>query len=108
MELLLESILALFAAIGIWTIGRLLYDFFMSDRSVYALVCARDDAVGVEQVVCWLLRRTRKEKILLIDCGLSEDGKTVVQKILQQNETLLFYPRAQAEIWAKEAEIWTK
>lgn len=108
MELLLEAILAALAAIGIWALGRLLYDFIMRDESVYALICTRDDAVGLERLVCWLLHRSKKEKILLIDCGLNEAGIVKVQKLLDQNKNVLLYPLTKTEILAKEAEIWTK
>lgn len=108
MELWLEAVLAMLAAVGIWAIGRLMYDFFVYDGSVYALICTRDDAVGLERLVCRLLHRRKKEKILLIDCGLNEAGNLKVQQLLEQNKNLLFYPQAQNEILAKEAEIWTK
>lgn len=108
MELLLETVLAMLAAIGVWSIGRLLYDYIMHDGSVCALVCAKDDAIGLERLVYWLLHRTKKEKILLIDCGLSEAGNMKIQRLLERNGRLLFYPQTKTEFLAKEAEIWTK
>lgn len=108
MELWLEAVLALLAAVGVWAIGRLAYDFIMYDGSVYALVCTRDDAVGLERLVCRLLHRRKKEKILLVDCGLNEAGNVKVQQLLEQNKNLFFYSQTQNEILAKEAEIWMK
>ena len=83
MRLLEDGIVALLAAIGLmsvlWAFVRALLFRSPVRQSVVALVCARGNGEELEQQVraLSLLRRERGivGEILLVDCGLSEEGK---------------------------------
>lgn len=83
MRLWEDGILALLAAIGLmsllWAAVRAALFRTPAQRGAAVLICARGDGEGVEQQVRALshLRRERGMigEILLVDCGLTEEGK---------------------------------
>ena len=94
MELLQESLLAFFAAVGIaWTVWTAAEALFLSRRErrepVVALVPARRDAPALERTVAGLLWTTvcgrKLERILIADCGLDDTGLEVARRLARQN-----------------------
>ena len=94
MELLQESLLAFFAAVGIaWTVWTAAEALFLSRRGrrgpVVALVPARRDAPALERTVAGLLWTTvcgrKLERILIADCGLDDTGREVARRLARQN-----------------------
>ena len=94
MELLQESLLAFFAAVGIaWTAWTAAEALFLSRwerrEPVVALVPARRDAPAVGRTVAGLLWTTvcgrRLERILIADCGLDDTGREVARRLARQN-----------------------
>ena len=94
MELLQESLLAFFAAVGIaWTVWTAAEALFLSRRErrepVVALVPARRDAPALERTVAGLLWTTvcgrKLERILIADCGLDDTGREVALRLARQN-----------------------
>ena len=94
MELLQESLLAFFAAVGIaWTVWTVIEGLFLSRRErrelVVALVPARRDAPALERTVAGLLRTTvcgrKLERVLIADCGLDDTGREVARRLARQN-----------------------
>ena len=83
MQLWQDGIIALLAAIGlsslVWILVRALFFLPPVAHSAIILICARGDGEGVEQQVRTLLLLRSQYgivgQILLVDCGLSEDGK---------------------------------
>lgn len=83
MRLWQDAIMALLAAIGLtsllWIIVRTIFFRPVTLPRALVLICARGDGEGIEQQVreLSLLRRERGAvgEILLVDCGLSEEGK---------------------------------
>ncbi len=78
-----DGVVAFFAAVGVaaalWALMRRVLFLPPRRQSVTALICARGDAAEIEQQVrqLTLLRRERGivDEILLIDCGLTEEGR---------------------------------
>lgn len=94
MELLQESLLAFFAAVGIaWTVWTAAEALFLSRwerrEPVVALVPARRDAPALERTVAGLLWTTvcgrKLERILIADCGLDDTGREVARRLVRQN-----------------------
>ena len=83
MQLWHDAIIALLAAIGlsslVWILVRALFVLPPVSHSAIVLICARGDGEGVEQQVRTLLLLRKQYaivgQILLVDCGLSDDGK---------------------------------
>ena len=89
MRLWQDGIIALLAAIGLasvlWALVRAVLFQPLTRQNVAALICARGDGEDLEQQVreLSLLRRERGVvgEILLVDCGLSEEGRRVCRLI---------------------------
>ena len=85
MRLWQEGIIALLAAIGLaailWALVRAVLFQPPTRHGVVALICARNNGEDLEQQVreLLLLRRERGivGEILLVDCGLSEEGRKI-------------------------------
>ena len=96
MELLQDAIVALLAAIGlsslVWMLVRAIFFLPPAAHSAIVLICARGDGEGVEQQVRTLLLLRKQYgivgQILLVDCGLSEDGKRLC-RLLARGEHIV-------------------
>ena len=94
MQLWQDGLLAMLAAVGLasllWAAVRAV--FFPGaprQRHIVALIPAQGDGEGLEQQVR-TLRNMRKERnvfslILLVDCGLSEEGKKLSRLLARQD-----------------------
>lgn len=93
MRLWQDGIIALLASIGLmsilWALVRALLFPTPVQRGAVALICARGDGDELEQQVrsLSLLHRERRAvgEILLVDCGLSEEGIRVC-RLLQRGD----------------------
>lgn len=94
MELLEQSLLAFFAAVGIaWTVWTVAGALFLSKRekleTVVALVPVAQDAPALERTVAGLSWTTicgqKFDRILIADCGLDEEGREVARRLARQN-----------------------
>lgn len=111
MQILTDACLALLAAIGIWTLGRLAWERLMAggeETEVWAVVPAWGDADGLEQTVGRLLRLPVGRGVLLVDCGLSRQGRTLADSMAERERNVWLCPWEQAGTWMKEAEVWTR
>ena len=96
MQLWQDGIIALLAAIGlsslVWILVRALFFLPPVSHSAIILICARGDGEGVEQQVRTLLLLRSQYgivgQILLVDCGLSEDGKRIC-RLLARGEHIV-------------------
>lgn len=83
MRLWQDALIALLAAIGltslVWFVIRALFFLPVTAHRALVLICAKGDGEGVEQQVreLTMLRRAHGAvgEILLVDCGLSEEGR---------------------------------
>lgn len=111
MQILTDACLALLAAVGIWTLGRLALDRLMAsgkETEVWAVVPARGDGDGLEQAVGRLLRLSLGRGVLLVDCGLSRKGRALADSLADRERNVWLCPWEQAGTWMKEAEVWTR
>ena len=89
MQLWQDAIIALLAAIGlsslVWMLVRAVFFLPAATHSAIVLICARGDGDGVEQQVrTLLLLRSQHSivgQILLVDCGLNEEGKRLCRML---------------------------
>ena len=111
MQILTDACLALLAAIGIWTLGRLALDRLLAggkQPDVWIVVPTRGDGDGLEQTVRKLTRRPYGRGVLLVDCGLSQKGCSLADSLAKQETNVWLCPWEQAGTWMKEADVWTK
>lgn len=93
MRLWQDGIIALLSAIGLasvlWALVRAMLFQPLTRQGVVALICARGDGEDLEQQVreLSLLRRERGVvgEILLVDCGLSEEGRRVCRLLARSD-----------------------
>lgn len=92
MRLWQDGIIALLAAIGLaailWTLARTLLFLPPMRRSVVVLVSARGDGGDLEQQIRALSMRCDRNivgEILLVDCGLSEEGQRICRLLARSN-----------------------
>ena len=96
MELWHDAIIALLAAIGlsslVWVLVRAIFFLPPTAHSAIVLICARGDGEDVEQQVRTLLLLRNQYgivgQIVLVDCGLSEDGKRIC-RLLARSEHIV-------------------
>ncbi|MGM9607802.1 MAG: hypothetical protein ACI3XJ_09890 [Oscillospiraceae bacterium] len=111
MQILTDACLALLAAIGIWTLGRLALDRLLNGGKVpeaWTVVPARGDGDGLEQIVRRLEKMSCSRGVLLVDCGLSREGRALAESFVKQKRNVWLCPWEQAGTWMKEAEVWTR
>ncbi len=111
MQILTDACLALLAAVGIWTLGRLALDrlfFVEKETAAWTVVPIRGDGNGLEQAVGRLLRTPHGRGVLLIDCGLSRQGRILADSLAERERNVWLCPWEQTGSWMKEAEIWTR
>ena len=97
MQLWQDGVIALLAAIGLasifWVLIRSVFFRRTAAHGTLVLICARDDGEGVEQQVRTLtmLRRERGlvNGILLVDCGLNEEGRHLCSIIARRERTVV-------------------
>ena len=108
MEIVLDACLAMLAAVGIWFLGRQCIDVWFNHYLMGTAIYVSGNAFGLERVVQRQLRCTRGKAILLVDCGLDEQGKCIVNHLLSQDIRICFFQLPPEEQWVNEAEIWMK
>ena len=112
MEILADALLAMLAAIGIWTLGRMALDrLFAADAKgsyIWIVVRAAGDGGGLEQTVRSLTRRRPGPDVVLMDCGLNEQGRTLAERLTKQEPHVSLCPWEGLGVWMKEAEAWTR
>ncbi len=108
MEIMLDACLAMLAAIGIWYLGRQCIDAWFDHYVIGTAIYVSGNAFGLDRVVQRQLHRTRGKIILLVDQGLNERGKSIVNHLLAQDIRICFFPLLPEEQWGKEAELWMK
>ncbi|MGN0967634.1 MAG: hypothetical protein ACI4O3_00065, partial [Oscillospiraceae bacterium] len=102
--------LALLAAIGIWTLGRLALDrlFAGGKADVWTVVPIQGDGDGLDQTVRRSIRRPHSRGVLLVDCGLNDQGRALADFLTKQEPNVWLCTWEQAGTWMKEADVWTK
>ena len=98
MRLWQDGVIALLAAIGLasilWTLIRLLFFRPVAAHRMVVLICARGDGDGLEQQVraLTMLRRERGlvGEILLVNCGLSEEGRHLCYLLAREEHSVIF------------------
>ena len=90
MELLRDGVIAALAAIGITTLLWLAASLLRWERSVSAfyLLTVSGDAAGLE-VSLRTLAQSRRLPVLLVDCGLTDDGCRAVELLADANIKIL-------------------
>ena len=97
MRLWQDGVIALLAAIGLasifWALIRAVFFRRMAAHGTLVLICAHSDGEGLEQQVreLVLLRRERGivSAILLVDCGLSEEGKRLCSILARTEHSVI-------------------
>lgn len=97
MRLWQDGVIALLAAIGLasifWALIRSIFFRRVTAHGTLVLICARFDGEGLEQQVreLVLLRRERGlvSAILLVDCGLSEEGKRLCSILARTERSVI-------------------
>lgn len=111
MQILTDACLALLAAIGIWTLCRMALDRLLAcgeEAEAWAVVPARGDGEGLKQAVERLAGLPRGRGVLLVDCGLSQQGRALADSLVEQKRNVWLCSWEQAGAWMKEAEVWTR
>ena len=111
MQILTDACLALLAAVGIWTLGRLVLDRLLNggkETEVWTVLPVRGDGDSLEQVVRKLKRLPHSRGVLLVDCGLSQQGRALADFLAEQERNVWVCPWEQMGTWMKEAEVWTR
>lgn len=98
MRLWQDGVIALLAAIGLasilWTLIRLLFFRPVAAHRMVVLICAQGDGDGLEQQVraLTMLRRERGlvGEILLVNCGLSEEGRHLCYLLAREEHSVTF------------------
>lgn len=105
MRLWEDGIVALLAAIGLmsilWTLVRAALFRPPVRQGVVVLICARGDGGDLEQQVraVSLLRRERGVigEILLVDCGLTEEGRTLCRLLSRSDRRIILCSSSEIE-----------
>ena len=112
MEILADALLALLAAIGIWTLGRMALDRLFATNAkglyIWIVVRAAGDGGGLEQAVRSLTRQRSGPDVVLMDCGLNEQGCALAEQLKQKTPGVSLCPWEGLGAWMKEAEAWTR
>ena len=93
MRLWQDGVIALLAAIGfasiLWGIVRAVLFLPIQRQDTIALICARGSGEYLEEQLRTLTLLRREQgivgEILLVDCGLTEDGKRLCQLLQKGN-----------------------
>ncbi len=96
MQLWQDALIALLAAIGlaslIWLFVRTLLFRPVISHSALVLLCARGDGQELEQQVRALVMLRRERgivgEILVVDCGLSEEGRHLCYLLARQEHSV--------------------
>lgn len=107
MQILFDALLAMLAAVGIWSIAGLFLDLFFSDIPLMILVCAHDDGADLKYIVRRHISCFHNADICLVDCGLNETGIVMAQRLMEENHGIRMCSRNHVELLMKEAEKWT-
>lgn len=92
-----DSVIATLAAVGLITLLWLLLTVLCSpwrrraDVAAAVLCPARGDAAGLEHTVRRLLRRLPETgicRILIVDCGLSKEGRQIACLLCREDESV--------------------
>lgn len=115
MQILLDALLALFAAVGIAALGWLLFGRMWLSREgpgIRAVVPARGDGAGLEQTVrgaLWLRDCAGGRcAVVIVDCGLNEQGRALAQLLADREPEVWLCPGGHLETWIKESELWMR
>lgn len=111
MQILTDSCLALLAAIGIWTLGRMAFDWLLNSRKeseIFFLLRARGDGRGLAQTASRLLRSRRGRGVFLVDCGLNERGRTRLKALSESEQDICLCCPDNLGNLVREADTWTK
>lgn len=94
----LEVLLAVLAAIGLMSVGWLLFGRWIlplgnEDTRTFAVVEAKGDGGGLEQTVHGLLWLRRGDlwryRIIIVDCGLEESGQKIARCLTRDNDQII-------------------
>lgn len=102
MQVLLDSGVAMLAAIGIWTLGRLIWDTLMADASVVTVIPTSGDGSDLKYTVRRQQSKACSQSILLVDCGLSSQGLCAAQGLVETNRNIWLCAWTQTGVWVKE------
>lgn len=111
MQILADACLALLAAVGIWALGRMALNWMLGDGEepeILYLLWARGDGAGLEQWTKKLLRFRRGGRVLLVDCGLDENGRARSKALTEKEHGIFLCSPGELEKLVREADIWTK
>ena len=97
MRLWQDGVIALLAAIGLssifWYFLRTLFFLPVTNHPALVLICAKGSGEGLEQQVRALavLRRQRGavSAILLVDCGLNEEGEKLCRALSHMEHSVI-------------------
>ena len=104
-----DGIVAFFAAVGVlailWALCRAVLFLPPRRAGVVALLCVRDDGAQIEQQVREL-RFLRREsdvvgEILLIDCGLSDEGMRICRILARSDRRITLCKSDEIEKYLK-------
>lgn len=111
MQILIDAGLSLLACIGIWALGQMAWAWLLGglERGVEACVVVRaqGDGTGLETVVRCLSRQCGL-RVVVVDCGLSERGRSLAEHLINPALSAGVCSWDQMGVWMKEAEIWKR
>lgn len=96
MRLWEDALVALLASIGlaslVWILVRSLFFLPVTAHRTLILLCAKGDGEGLEQQVRTLAMLRREHgivgEILVVDCGLSEEGKRLCRLLARTERSV--------------------
>lgn len=111
MQILTDACLALLASIGIWALGRMALDWLLSSEmepEIMILLRAKGDGNGLKQAISKLPRSWCGAGVFLVDCGLTERGRTQSKNLAKREQGIYLCHPGDLENLVREANIWTK
>ena len=108
-----DGLIALLATVGlaaiIWLPIRAVCLLPEINRRIVAVLCVQDDCVDLEQQVRALLHLTKEcgisAKLLLVDCGLSEEGRGICRLICRLHPQVTLCDRHEIESLITQGEL---
>lgn len=112
MQIWTDACLALLAAVGIWSLGRMVLDRLLGNVGgvppAWIVMKVTGDGEGLDVALDQLLRLRRRWGVVLVDCGLSEQGRALAVRLTAPQPGVRLCRWDQLGAWMKEAEVWTR
>jgi len=108
-QILSDACLALFAAIGIWTLYKIIMDRLYSvsrKESVFTAIPVSGDEVDFLHRIHWVCQHTSSGGIIIIDCGLTDAGLNTIRDFMEHYNDVWFCSSEEIYTWSQGNIKW--